>query len=163
MVNVMPVYSRKAVEDVERTGKICVLDLELQGVRSIKNASIDAKFILIKAPSLKVLVRSSLCRKPSPFQEDRLRLRGTETEETLKKRLKHAQEDANAGVFRNVRQRVVRVTSYESVSVAADPTLFDRVIINDDLERAYGEFLEAIREELDYTQRHTGQQLHAAL
>lgn len=31
------------------------------------------------------------------IQEERLRARGTETEESIKKRLKHAQEDLDAG------------------------------------------------------------------
>uniref|UniRef100_A0A1I7YUA2 Guanylate kinase-like domain-containing protein n=1 Tax=Steinernema glaseri TaxID=37863 RepID=A0A1I7YUA2_9BILA len=49
--------SLRAVEDVQKTGKICVLDIELQGVRNIKNTSLDAKYILIRAPSIAVLVR----------------------------------------------------------------------------------------------------------
>uniref|UniRef100_A0A0K0FR00 guanylate kinase n=1 Tax=Strongyloides venezuelensis TaxID=75913 RepID=A0A0K0FR00_STRVS len=72
--------SKKAVEEVSKTGKICILDLELQGVRSIKNANFQAKFILIKAPSIEEL-------------EKRLRARKTETEESLQLRLKHAKED----------------------------------------------------------------------
>ncbi|CEF67395.1 Guanylate kinase-like domain and Guanylate kinase/L-type calcium channel beta subunit domain and Guanylate kinase family and P-loop containing nucleoside triphosphate hydrolase domain-containing protein [Strongyloides ratti] len=72
--------SKKAVETVIKTGKICILDLELQGVRSIKNANFKAKFILIKAPTIEEL-------------EKRLRARNTETEESLQLRLKHAKED----------------------------------------------------------------------
>uniref|UniRef100_A0A9J2P259 guanylate kinase n=2 Tax=Ascaris TaxID=6251 RepID=A0A9J2P259_ASCLU len=107
--------SKKAVENVQKTGRICILDVELQGVRSIKQCDLNAKYILIKAPNLEVL-------------EERLRARKTETEESLKKRLKHAKEDLDA--------------------VAADPNLFDFIIVNDDLERAYKEFITAIEPEL---------------
>ncbi|KAK0424139.1 hypothetical protein QR680_008509 [Steinernema hermaphroditum] len=107
--------SLKAVEDIQKTGKICVLDIELQGVRNIKNTSLDARYILIRAPSVAVL-------------EERLRRRNTETEETLQKRLKHAEEDLKA--------------------VEEDPTLFDHVIINDNLENAYSEFRNALMDDL---------------
>ncbi|KHN76631.1 Guanylate kinase [Toxocara canis] len=66
--------------------------------------------------------------------EERLRARKTETEESLKKRLKHAEEDLNA--------------------VASDPTLFDYIIVNDDLERAYKEFIDAIDAELKLVDNH---------
>ncbi|VDP22650.1 unnamed protein product [Onchocerca flexuosa] len=65
----------------------------------------------------------------SYVSEERLRARKTETEESLKKRMKHAEEDLNA--------------------VDADPSLFDFVIINDDFEQAYNDFLMAIKEELN--------------
>lgn len=73
-------YSKKTVLEIENSGKICVLDIELQGVRNIKNSHLDARYILIRAPSIKLL-------------EERLRARGTETEESLSKRLQHASED----------------------------------------------------------------------
>jgi guanylate kinase len=50
--------SRCAIEEIQRTGRICVLDLELQGVRNIKKLGMPAKFILIRAPSIEVLVSS---------------------------------------------------------------------------------------------------------
>ncbi|KAM3721006.1 Guanylate kinase [Dirofilaria immitis] len=108
--------SKKALEDVSKTGRICILDVELQGVRSIHKCKLDAKYILIRTPSLKIL-------------EDRLRARKTETEESLKKRMKHAEDDL--------------------IAVDAEPGLFDFVIINDDFEQAYNDFLRAIKEELN--------------
>ncbi|CAI2304245.1 unnamed protein product [Caenorhabditis sp. 36 PRJEB53466] len=110
--------SKKTVEEIENSGRICVLDIELQGVRNIKNSHLDARYILIRAPSIKLL-------------EERLRARGSETEESLQKRLKHAEEDL--------------------VAIANNPTLFDQVIVNDDLERAYKEFIDLLREDLEKT------------
>ncbi|VDM57643.1 unnamed protein product [Angiostrongylus costaricensis] len=107
--------SKKAVDDVGQTGKICVLDIELQGVRNIKKTNLNARYILIRAPSLEIL-------------ESRLRARGTEGEEDIQRRLKHAKEDLE--------------------TVERDPELFDHVIINSDFERAYKEFIAAIQEDL---------------
>jgi guanylate kinase len=52
--------SKRSIEDISSTGRICVLDLELQGVRNMKALQYPAKYILIRAPSLEVLV-SLLC------------------------------------------------------------------------------------------------------
>lgn len=101
--------SKKAVEDIQTSGKICVLDVELNGVRSIKNSSLDAVYIVITPPDMQTLT-------------ERLRKRKTETEESLQKRLKHAVEDLTA--------------------ISKEPTLFDHTIINDDLEKAYQQFID---------------------
>ncbi|TPX36482.1 guanylate kinase [Synchytrium microbalum] len=66
--------SKNAVQTVIANGQICVLDVDMQGVKSIKSASIPAKFMFISPPSLEAL-------------EQRLRSRNTETEESLAKRL----------------------------------------------------------------------------
>uniref|UniRef100_A0A915Q2P0 guanylate kinase n=1 Tax=Setaria digitata TaxID=48799 RepID=A0A915Q2P0_9BILA len=107
--------SKKALEDVSKAGCICILDVELQGVRNIRKYGLDAKYILVRTPNLEIL-------------KERLLARNTETEESLKKRMKHAEEDLKA--------------------VDAEPDLFDFVIINDDFERAYNSFLKAIEGEL---------------
>lgn len=88
-------YSKKAVEDIEKTGKICVLDVELQGVKNIKNSHLNARYILIRAPTLQILVifNFDLVQNIYRFQEQRLRARGTEKEEAIAMRLKHAKED----------------------------------------------------------------------
>lgn len=48
--------SKRTIKDIEATGKICVLDLELKGVRNMKALNYPAKYILIRAPSLEILV-----------------------------------------------------------------------------------------------------------
>ncbi|KAE9548444.1 hypothetical protein FO519_008341 [Halicephalobus sp. NKZ332] len=112
--------SKKSVNDIQSSGKICVLDVELQGVRNIKKTDLNPKYILIRAPTIDAL-------------RERLTARGSESAESLEIRLKHAKEDLEA--------------------VKKDPSLFNHVIINDDLEVAYQEFLQAIKEELDTVQK----------
>ena len=72
--------SKKAVEDVISSGRLCVLDIDVQGVKSLKKTSLNPIYIFIKAPSIEVL-------------EKRLRDRGTETEATLEKRLSAAKSE----------------------------------------------------------------------
>ena len=48
--------SKKAVGEIQSSGKICVLDLELQGVRNIKKTDLNPKYILIRAPNINTLV-----------------------------------------------------------------------------------------------------------
>ena len=62
--------SKQAVQDVLQSGKICILDIDVQGVKAVKKTDLDPKYVFIKPPSLHIL-------------EQRLRARGTETEASL--------------------------------------------------------------------------------
>lgn len=107
--------SRKAIKDVQATGKICILDLEIQGVRSIKKTDLNARYVYVKPPSVEAL-------------EQRLRGRMTETEESLLKRLNQAKIDMEA--------------------IEKEPHLFDHVVVNDDLDRAYQDFYKIVQDDL---------------
>ena len=49
--------SKQAVESIVKSGKICILDLEEQGVKNMKKTGINARYIFIKPPTLEELVR----------------------------------------------------------------------------------------------------------
>lgn len=66
--------SFQTVRDVELQGRRCILDIEAQGVRQIKNTKLNPIYCFISPPSL-----SSL--------RTRLQGRGTETETSIQKRL----------------------------------------------------------------------------
>ncbi|XP_064340618.1 guanylate kinase isoform X3 [Camelus dromedarius] len=72
--------SKAAVRAVQAMNRICVLDVDLQGVRNIKKTDLQPIYICVQPPSLDVL-------------EQRLRQRNTETEESLAKRLAAARAD----------------------------------------------------------------------
>ncbi len=72
-------FSKKAVEDVAQTGRICLLDVDKQGVKNIRNTELHPLFIYISPPSYEIL-------------EKRLRGRQTDTEAAIEKRLKEAKE-----------------------------------------------------------------------
>ncbi|XP_065810261.1 guanylate kinase-like [Labrus bergylta] len=72
--------SKAAVQDVQAKNLICILDIDMQGVRSIKRTDLNPIYISIQPPSREVL-------------EHRLRDRKTESEESLQKRLHAAKVD----------------------------------------------------------------------
>jgi guanylate kinase len=69
---------------VRSTGRICILDIDIQGVKSIKRSPIACKYVFIMPPSMEAL-------------EKRLRGRGTETEDKIQIRLKNAREEIQYG------------------------------------------------------------------
>ena len=94
-----------AIESVKAAGQICILDIDVQGVASCRKAGFPVGFyVFIAPPELSVL-------------EQRLRGRGTETEESIAKRVGGAQKE---------------ITSATSTS-------WDAWIVNDDLEKAYSQ------------------------
>ncbi|KAI3403295.1 GUK1 [Candida oxycetoniae] len=104
--------SIKAVEDVLKQGKICILDIDMQGVKAVKQTKLNARYLFISPPSIEIL-------------RSRLDGRGTETEDSLAKRIAAAaseMEYANSGAH-------------------------DKIIVNDDLESAYNEMKQFILQE----------------
>ena len=99
--------SKKAVEHVLASGRICALDIDIQGVINLKKTSmLDPRpiYCFVKPPSMHSL-------------EQRLRERGTETDESLRKRLDTARVELD----------------YER----SETNAFDHVIVNDELDQAY--------------------------
>ncbi|XP_063616771.1 guanylate kinase isoform X2 [Cydia splendana] len=76
--------SKRAVEDVRRTGKICVLDIEIEGVKQVKRSDLDPLLVFVMPPSINELER-------------RLRGRNTESDEALKLRLETARKEIEYG------------------------------------------------------------------
>lgn len=95
--------SVKAVQDIEDQGRVCILDIEMEGVKQVKQSSLKARYLFLAPPSLEVL-------------EKRLRGRGTETDDAIEKRLKQAEAE-------------LEFSKVEGVH--------DRIIVNDELDRAY--------------------------
>lgn len=85
----------------------------MQGVKSVKKTNLNARFLFLSPPSLEVL-------------KERLQKRGTETQESLEKRLKQAELE---------------------MEYAKQEGAHDKIIVNDDLEKAYSEFKEFMLEE----------------
>ena len=94
------------------SGLICILDIDVQGVKSMKKTDFNSNYVFISPPSMSVL-------------EQRLRSRGTETQESLETRLKLAVTDLDYG---------------------NEEGNFDIVIVNDHLEKAYLELEKFLKE-----------------
>lgn len=104
--------SKQAIEVLQSEGKITILDIDMQGVISVKESGIPAKYVFIAPPS-----RSEL--------EDRLRGRGTETEEAIQKRLGNAAQEIEYG---------------------EEEGNFDRLFVNHDVETTVDEMVEVLSE-----------------
>lgn len=73
-----------AVETVQSKGRICVLDIDFQGVQNVKKSSLTPIYLFVAPPSMEEL-------------EKRLRGRGTEKEEDVQKRLAGAAKELEYG------------------------------------------------------------------
>lgn len=71
------------VEKVAASGKVCILDIDVQGCRSCRKAKLEGVYIFVSPPSMEEL-------------EKRLRGRGTETEEKVLKRLANAKGEIDS-------------------------------------------------------------------
>uniref|UniRef100_A0A804RGM7 Guanylate kinase 1 n=1 Tax=Zea mays TaxID=4577 RepID=A0A804RGM7_MAIZE len=98
--------SIEAVESVTDEGKRCILDIDVQGARSVRASSLEAIFIFVCPPSFEEL-------------EKRLRARGTETEEQIQKRLRNAQAELDQsnepGLFHHLLVNDDLETCYENL------------------------------------------------
>jgi guanylate kinase len=104
------------VEEKLNSGYFCLLDIEIEGAMNVKQMyGDDCLAIFVKPPSLEVL-------------EQRLRDRGTETEQTLRERLDRAKKEI----------------TYQDK--------FDVVVINDKLDQAQKEAEEIIRSFMNNSQ-----------
>lgn len=94
--------SYAAIEAVSSQGKICVLDINIDGAMAIHKTKLNPYIIFFKPVSLELL-------------EERLRGRGTETEEVIQVRMNTAREEM---------RRVDGECNY----------IFNQVIVNDKLD-----------------------------
>ena len=89
-----------AIEAVRKAGKVCILDIDVQGVESVKSKLSNAAYFFLSPPSIQVL-------------EQRLRGRGTESEDKIRVRIENARKE---------------------LAYADRPGFWDAVVVNDDFE-----------------------------
>lgn len=97
----------KNVSDILK--RTCILDIDMQGVKSVKKTNLNARYLFLSPPSIEELKK-------------RLEGRGTETPESLSKRIAAA------------------TAEMEYAKTGAH----DKIIVNDNLEKAYKEFKDFI-------------------
>ncbi|KAL7941655.1 guanylate kinase [Trichoderma barbatum] len=107
--------SKMTIEEQTQKGKVVLLDIEMEGVKQIKNSGISARYIFVSPPSIQTL-------------EERLRGRGTETEQSIQERLAQAQKE---------------------LDFSETPGVHDIIIVNDDLEKSYKKFEEFVYSPLE--------------
>lgn len=103
------------VDDEGQKGLICILDIEMEGVKQVKTKKeLDARICLLQPPSVEELDR-------------RLRGRGTEKEDAIQKRLQQAENEMAYAKA----EREQRGGNGDDVDF--------KVVVNDDLDTAYRE------------------------
>jgi guanylate kinase len=119
---------REPVERALAAGRDVLVEIDIQGARQVKAATPAAYMVFITPPSLVELER-------------RLRTRGTETEEQVRRRLAKAADE-----------------------LAAEPE-FDVTVVNDDLEQAAREVIQIVdrlrRRTIDNDHTHVKEPKHA--
>lgn len=102
--------SYAAIQDSLNDGFDVLLEIEVQGAGQVRNSDVAVRFIFLLPPSMAVL-------------EQRLRDRGTDSEEIITKRLREASSEIDAA------------------------KIFDYAVVNDDLDRTVNELREIIEAE----------------
>lgn len=105
--------SVEAVESVQKQDRICILDIDVQGVMKVKKSSLKPMYFFVTPPSLDEL-------------EKRLRGRGTETEESITKRLANSKGEMEYG---------------------HEAGVFDRIFVNADLKETFEEMASVVKEQ----------------
>eukprot|EP00274_Cyanoptyche_gloeocystis_P002175 CAMPEP_0196661432 /NCGR_PEP_ID=MMETSP1086-20130531/44279_1 /TAXON_ID=77921 /ORGANISM="Cyanoptyche gloeocystis , Strain SAG4.97" /LENGTH=275 /DNA_ID=CAMNT_0041996325 /DNA_START=237 /DNA_END=1064 /DNA_ORIENTATION=+ len=118
--------STSAVADVVSSGRICILDLDAQGVKTMILKCPRALRIFVAPPSIDTLER-------------RLRQRGTEAEDVIRRRMRNALRELH---FSNI------------------PGNFHHHIVNDDLEDAYSRLRAAVEPLRDARERDAAVRQH---
>uniref|UniRef100_A0A674CQ05 Guanylate kinase n=1 Tax=Salmo trutta TaxID=8032 RepID=A0A674CQ05_SALTR len=127
--------SKCAVQDVRAKGLICILDVDIAGVRHIKESDLDPIYVSIQPPSIEVL-------------EERLRGRATETEEKIQSRLEAARIDMEECSPLHAVDNEFSFLFLHSSVIGNEPGLFDIVIVNDDLDESYEKLQSVLKEEI---------------
>lgn len=97
--------SKQTIADQTAKGRVVVLDIEMEGVKQIKQSGMDCRFVFVAPPAFEDL-------------EKRLRGRGTETDESIEKRLRQAKLE---------------------LEYSQTPGVHNKIIVNDDLQKAFKE------------------------
>lgn len=108
--------SWQSLRDVQNQGKRCLLDIDVQGVRALKEqvqlANWKPRYVFIAPPSLPILL-------------DRLSSRGTEDEASLQRRTSNAKAEVEYGLQEGN---------------------FDAIVVNDSLDDACRQFSKVVKE-----------------
>jgi guanylate kinase len=108
-----------ALDAVRKSGKVCVIEVDVQGSQKIKKAlaasgsDLSVAYMFVSAPSYAEL-------------EQRITKRGGESEDKIKVRLETAKK--------------------EMAFLEQSPSHFDFVLVNDDLEKSYASFVNFLKE-----------------
>lgn len=134
--------SFRALQDIQNLGKKCLLDLDVQGVRRIKELQEKQEQMLSLGASPNQLLNPFRLQPRFVFiappnketLQMRLMGRGSESPEVIQRRLGNAEAELEYGLEGMSGDRGSRISSN-----------FDAVVVNDDIDEAVREFDQVVR------------------
>lgn len=123
------------MQDVQDQQKVCVLDIEIEGVKQIRDSHLNPLLVFIMPPSIEEL-------------EKRLTNRKTETAESLQRRLKTATSEIAYGSYTISGESIFSFCHQLLFQSGQTPGNFHCIILNHDLVQAYKELSDFISSEL---------------
>ena len=118
--------SVQAVKDVAEKNRTCILDIEMEVCILLSHSPCPKSCLIVPSQGVKQVKKKDLNARYLSLQppsleilESRLRGRATDSEDAITQRLTQAKNE---------------------LAFAKTPGVFDKVIINDDLEKAWQEF-----------------------
>ncbi|KAA3677635.1 guanylate kinase [Paragonimus westermani] len=116
--------SKDELHKAGRLKRLCLLDLDIQGMEKIQQTAYNPICIFIRPRNFATL-------------EKRLRSRSTETEDRILQRLAIAHQEMQYGKMNNISERLSEGT-------------FDAVIVNDDLDKTVNEIIRVLTEVIQF-------------
>lgn len=130
------------MQDVQDQQKVCVLDIEIEGVKQLRDSDLNPLLVFIMPPSIDEL-------------EKRLTQRNTETAESLQKRLNKATSEIAYGLCACSSVHCLCLTylffffPLQSICSGQTPGNFHCIVENHDLRQAYKDLSDYIVGELE--------------
>lgn len=119
--------SFEAINAVQDTGKVCILDIDVQGVDTVKSSKFlnqnDIVFVMLVPPSIAAL-------------EERLRARKTDSDAVIRERLENAKHEL---------EWKLKPEGY-----------WHRILVNDKIERCYDELVGIVKQFFHLQPSHLG-------
>ncbi|KAI9341402.1 P-loop containing nucleoside triphosphate hydrolase protein [Obelidium mucronatum] len=120
--------SMEAIDKVTEEGKVCIMDLEIEGVLALKRSHLKPIYIFITVPSLEVL-KNRLENRLRPATAKHRGITGTEGQ--------HHAPMSEEQFAEDVEKWMAKAPGMDSYDKMKD--FFDLKIVNDDPDRAYAE------------------------
>ena len=102
---------KSELQRIAENGQVCILDVDIQGVKSILAADLPINYLTMLPPNLEIL-------------EQRLRGRGTETEESIQRRTANAKRE---------------------LAIIADMDIWSVKHVNDEIETSWQGFIDSMQ------------------
>lgn len=141
-------FSKKAVNAVQETGKVCVLEIDIEGAKQVRKCDLNPIYVFIMPPSIWELRR-------------RLTGRGTEKPEKIEERIKYAEGEIEYGIYKYIasvkcEKNPKNLNSFLCCVTGQADGNFHKIVLNRKLKESYADLRDFIVQELEKQQKEEG-------